>query len=92
MTKDNLSTSFLKELKSRRQEMAMMWRILVAALGLGSLGCNTEAEKQRQEREAESVRSVVEPVVESVGPTAGPTEKQRQEREAESVRSVAEPM
>ena len=34
--------------------MAMMWRILVAALVLGSLGCDREAaeeaEKQRQEQ------------------------------------------
>ena len=46
--------------------MAMMWRILVAALVLGSLGCDTEVEKQ-QALEAEKAK-----------PAAEQTEKQRQ--------------
>ena len=59
--------------------MAMMWRILVAALVLGSLGCDTEAEKQRQALEAEKARLAAEQA-----------EKQRQALEAEKARLVAE--
>ena len=40
--------------------MAMMWRILVAAWPLGSLGCDTEAEKQRQALEAEKAKLAAE--------------------------------
>ena len=36
--------------------MAMMWRIFVAALVFGNLGCDTEAEKQRQALKAEKQR------------------------------------
>ena len=46
----------------------MIWRILVAALAFGSLGCDTEAEKQRQALEAEKARLIAEQ-----------TEKERQE-------------
>ena len=46
--------------------MAMIWRILVAALALGSLGCNTEVEKQQQALEVEKAK-----------PAAEQTEKQR---------------
>ena len=59
--------------------MAIMWRILVAALALGSLGCDTEAEKQRQALEAEKARLAAEQA-----------EKQRQALEAEKARLAAE--
>ena len=60
--------------------MAMIWKMFVAALVLGSLGCDTEAEKQRQALEAEKARLAAEQA-----------EKERQQAlEAEKARLIVE--